>query len=86
MYGTRNAELAQSAHINLSSSVADLDRGSGIRCLLTPGSGMGKIRNRIQLRNSFWVKILKFFFDADPGWKKFGSVMEKIRIPYPQHC
>jgi hypothetical protein len=20
----------------------------------------------------FWVKILKFF-DADPGWKKFGS-------------
>jgi hypothetical protein len=22
--------------------------------------------------NFFWVKILKFF-DADPGWKKFGS-------------
>jgi hypothetical protein len=25
------------------------------------------------------VKILKFF-DADPGWKKFGSGMETIRI------
>jgi hypothetical protein len=27
----------------------------------------------------FWVKILKFF-DADPGWKKFGS---GINIPDP---
>jgi hypothetical protein len=26
-----------------------------------------------------WVKILKFF-DADSGWKKFGSGMEKISI------
>jgi hypothetical protein len=25
------------------------------------------------------VKILKFF-DVDPGWKNFGSGMEKIRI------
>jgi hypothetical protein len=24
------------------------------------------------LETIFWVKILKFF-DADPGWKKFGS-------------
>jgi hypothetical protein len=28
------------------------------------------------------LKILKFF-DADPGWKKFGSGMEKIRIRDP---
>jgi hypothetical protein len=27
----------------------------------------------------FWVKILKFY-DANPGWKKFGSGMKKIRI------
>jgi hypothetical protein len=26
----------------------------------------------------FWVKILKFF--ADPGWREFGSRMEKIGI------
>jgi hypothetical protein len=31
------------------------------------------------LKPFFWVKILKFL-DADPGWKKFGSGMEKIRI------
>ncbi len=31
------------------------------------------------LKNIFWVKILKFF-DADPGGKKSGSGMEKIRI------
>jgi hypothetical protein len=30
------------------------------------------------LETIFWVKILKFF-DADPGWKKFGSGREKIR-------
>jgi hypothetical protein len=31
------------------------------------------------------VKILKFF-DADPGWKQFGSGMEKSRIQdkYPR--
>jgi hypothetical protein len=27
----------------------------------------------------FGVKILKFF-DADPGWKKIGTGMEKSRI------
>jgi hypothetical protein len=32
-----------------------------------------------ELRNIFWVKLLKFF-DADPGWKKFGS---EINIPNP---
>ncbi len=26
----------------------------------------------------FWVKIPEFF-DADPGWEKLGSGMEKIR-------
>jgi hypothetical protein len=30
----------------------------------------------------FWVKILKFF-DADMGWKKFVSGMEKIQIQHP---
>jgi hypothetical protein len=76
---------------------------------LTPGSGMGKksgsgsgirIRNEQtrshfrELRNNFLGKILKFC-DADPGWEKFGTKMEKIRIrdpefginiPDPQHC
>jgi hypothetical protein len=40
------------------------------------------------LETIFWGKILKFF-DLDPGWKKFGSRMEKfgsgINIPDPQH-
>jgi hypothetical protein len=40
------------------------------------------------LETFFGNKILKFF-DADPGWKKFGSGMEKfgsgINIAYPQH-
>jgi hypothetical protein len=46
------------------------------------GSGSGlKIPDHISesLETIFWVKILKFF-DADPGWKKFGSGLEKIRI------
>jgi hypothetical protein len=62
--------------------------GSG--AFLTPGSGMGKksgsesgMNNPDHISKSletiFWVKIPKFF-DADPGWKKFGSGMEKIRI------
>jgi hypothetical protein len=34
------------------------------------------------LKTIFWVKILKVF-DADPGWKKFGS---GINIPDPQDC
>jgi hypothetical protein len=32
------------------------------------------------LETIFWVKMIKFF-DADPGWKKFGSGMF---IPDPQ--
>jgi hypothetical protein len=36
-------------------------------------SGSGSGSYFLELRNHFfWVKILKFF-DADPGWKKFGS-------------
>jgi hypothetical protein len=36
--------------------------------------------NNPEFRNHFfWVKILKFF-DADPGWRQFGSGMEKSRI------
>jgi hypothetical protein len=27
------------------------------------------------LETMFWVKILKFLFDTDPEWKKFGSVI-----------
>jgi hypothetical protein len=58
---------------------------------LDPGPGLGKkIRIRVrdeqagsyfrELRNNFLgLKILKFF-DADPGWTKFGSGMEKIWI------
>jgi hypothetical protein len=46
--------------------------GSGIRDE-QPGSYF------LELRNHFWVKILKFF-DADPEWKQFGSGMEKSRI------
>jgi hypothetical protein len=82
-----------------------LDPGSGA---LNPRSGMGKnsgsgsgIRNEqpgshfLELRNHFFsVKILKFF-DADPGWKKFGSVLNgkksvsgsgiRKNIPDPQN-
>ncbi len=36
-----------------------------------------------ELRNNFLGKILKFC-DADPGWEKFGSGMEKIRIRDPE--
>jgi hypothetical protein len=65
------------------------DSASG--AFLTPGSGKGKksgsgsgMKNPPgsyfrEHRNNFRVKIYKFF-DADPGWKKFGSGMEKIRF------
>ncbi len=60
---------------------------------LTPGSGMGEksgsgsgIRdeqrsNFRNLRNNlfFWLKYLKSLIRIrDPGWKKFGSGMEKV--------
>jgi hypothetical protein len=46
------------------------------------------------LETIFWVKILQFF-DADPGWRQFGSGIwdgkksdpgPGINIPDPQHC
>ncbi len=53
------------------------DPGSGIRDE-QPGSYIF-----LELRNHFFaffgVKILKFF-DEDPGWRQFGSGMEKSRI------
>ena len=58
----------------------------GLGAFLIPGSG---IRDEqpgsyfLELRNHFFgffgVKILKFF-DEDPGWRQFGSRMEKSRI------
>jgi hypothetical protein len=40
------------------------------------GSGMNNPDHVSEsLKTIFWVKILKFF-DADPGWKKFGFGME----------
>jgi hypothetical protein len=59
------------------------------------GSGMNNpdhISER--LVTIFWVKMLKFF-DADPGWKKFGSDIQnlgwkkygsRITITDPQYC
>jgi hypothetical protein len=47
------------------------------------GSGMNNSDHISEsLKTTFWVKILQFF-DADPGWKKIGSGMEKIRIRGP---
>jgi hypothetical protein len=49
------------------------------------GSGVGK-NNPDHISESLeticWVKMLKFF-DADMGWKKLGSGMEKIQIRNP---
>ncbi len=84
-------------------SVADPDPGS--RVFLTPGSRMGRISASGSEMNNpdhvfysletiyFWVTILKFF-DADPGWRQFGSWIRNgkksgpgsgINIPDPQH-
>jgi hypothetical protein len=47
------------------------------------GSGMNSPDHISEsLETIFWVKILKFF-GADPGWEKFGSGMENIRIRDP---
>ncbi len=49
----------------------DPDRGSG--AFLTPGSGLNNPDHISEsLKTISWVKMLNFF-DADPGWKKFGS-------------
>jgi hypothetical protein len=48
------------------------------------GSGMNNPDHITEsLKTIFWTKILKFF-DVDPGWKKFGSGMEKSRIRDPR--
>jgi hypothetical protein len=43
------------------------------------GSGINNLDHISEsLETIFWVKILTFFFGTrDPGWKKFGSGMEK---------
>ncbi len=71
--------------------MADPDPGSG--AFFTPGSGMGNESrsgskmNIRELRNNFWVKILKFL-DAECGCGSGnlfdpGSGMRKIRIRDP---
>jgi hypothetical protein len=84
-----NGPLTATAHL---SNVADPDPGSGV--FLTPGSGIGKKTESgsgmnnpdhisEKLRNQFFgLKLLKLF-DADPGWEKFGSGIEKILIRDP---
>jgi hypothetical protein len=37
-----------------------------------------------ELRNHFYGVRIPKFFDADPGWKNFGSGMGKIRIRDPE--
>ena len=68
--------------------------GSGIRDE-QPGSYFPELRNHFLFFLCFFmVKILKFF-DADPGWRQFGSGIRGgkksdpgsgINIPDPQHC
>jgi hypothetical protein len=72
---------------------------------LDPGSGMGKksgsaIRIRDKQPGSYFRELRSHCFGLkylnclmqirDPGWSKFGSGVEKIRIqdkhPDPQHC
>jgi hypothetical protein len=52
----------------------------GTCAFLTPVSGIRDEQPGSyfqELRINLWVKILKFF-DADPGWTKFGSGMKKF--------
>jgi hypothetical protein len=73
------------------SSVADPDPGSGT--FMTPGSGMGKNSGSgsgmnkpgviFQRAKTVFGDKIHNFFDADPGWEKFGSGMEKSRIRDP---
>ena len=42
-------------------------------------SGMNNPDHISESLKNFWVKMLKLF-DEDPGWKQFGSGMEKSRI------
>ncbi len=55
-----------------------LDPGSGMSKKSGPGSGMNNPDHISEnLKIIFCVKKPKFF-DADPGWKKFGSGMENL--------
>jgi hypothetical protein len=45
-----------------------------------PGTGI----NIPDPQHCFFVPQYRSFLDADPGWKKFGSGMEKFADP--QHC
>ncbi len=75
------------AKVSASLTISVADPGSGAFFWpQDPGSGMGNksgsgMNNPDHISESletiFWVKLLKFF-DADPGWKKFGSGMEKL--------
>jgi hypothetical protein len=73
--------------------VLDQDQrwGSGSGVFLTPGSGMGKNRSGMNNPDLTVFREIKNYFSAlkylnsfiriqDPGWKEFGSGMEKIRI------
>ena len=61
----------------VSVSVADPDPGSG--AFLTPGSGMGR---KSGSGTEFVFFGLKYFNSLmrirDPGWRQFGSGMEKV--------
>jgi hypothetical protein len=65
--------------------------GSGIRCLFDPWiRDPGRVKNQVpdsggttRIMFHIWVKILKFF-DADPGWKKFGSRINPGSAPLVQ--
>jgi hypothetical protein len=63
--------------IMVSVSVADPDPGSG--AFLTPGSGMGR---KSGSGTGIWFFWLKYFNSLmrirDPGWRQFGSGMEKV--------
>jgi hypothetical protein len=49
------------------------------------GSGMNNPDHISEsLETIFWLKYILKFFDADPGWKKFGSGMGKNRIRDPE--
>jgi hypothetical protein len=74
-------------------SAADPDPGSGT--ILTPGSGMGKklgsgsgminpenISDNVETIFVGLKYLNSLMRIRDPGWKKFGSGMEKIRIRY----
>jgi hypothetical protein len=105
--GTTAANLAVTSLLLSLTNVADpesrirdpvpfrpLDPGSGIGKKSWSGFGMNNTDHISEsLETIFWVNIHEFF-DADPGWKKFGSgiwhgknsdPVSGINIPDPQH-